>query len=134
VFYRWLPSPDIAVARVKRRGKAHGAGQREAIVVDGVRWALMQVVAMDTSLEDRLHLLDVIRRQVTGLVKLDLAAGVVEHAVEDDEVVMRVDVDRALEAQDLTMRERHAIRSRNAASSMKHGAAGATVGRPSRGA
>ena len=53
----------------------------------------------DTSLEDRLHLADVIRRQLIGLVKLDLAVvGLAEHAVEDDEVVVRVDVEGRAEA------------------------------------
>jgi hypothetical protein len=47
-------------------------------------------VAEDALLDHRLHVGDVIGRQVIGLVKLDLAVvGLVEHAVEHDEVVMR---------------------------------------------
>ncbi len=56
-------------------------------------------VAKDTSLEDRLHLADVIGRQVIGLVKRDLAVvGLAEDAVEDDEVVVGVDVEGRAEA------------------------------------
>ena len=59
----------------------------------------MQVVAEDASLDDRLHLSDAIGRQVMGLVKRDLAVvGLAEDAVEDDEVVMRVDVEGGAEA------------------------------------
>jgi len=54
----------------------------------------MQVVVEDASLDDRLHLADAIGRQIVGLVKLDLAvAGLAEHTVEDDEVVVGVDVE-----------------------------------------
>jgi hypothetical protein len=52
-------------------------------------------VAEDASLDDRLHLSDAIGRQVMGLAKLDLAVvGLARDAVEDDEVAMRVDVER----------------------------------------
>ena len=53
-------------------------------------------VAEDASLEGRLHLADVLGGQLVGLVELDLAAVVLaENAVEDDEVIVRVDVERA---------------------------------------
>ena len=58
----------------------------------------MQVVAEDALLDDRLHVADAIGRQVMGRVKLDLAVvGLAEDAVEDDEVVMRVDVEGGAE-------------------------------------
>jgi hypothetical protein len=56
-------------------------------------------VAEDALLDDRLHVSDAIGRQVMGRVKLDLAVvGLAEDAVEDDEVVMRVDVEGGAEA------------------------------------
>jgi hypothetical protein len=56
-------------------------------------------VAEDASLEDRLHLADVLGGQLEGLVELDPAAAVLaEDAVEDDEVGVRVDVERRAEA------------------------------------
>ena len=59
----------------------------------------MQVVAEDASLEDRLHLADVLGGQLVGLVEFDLAAAVLaENAVENDEVVMRVDISGRAEA------------------------------------
>jgi hypothetical protein len=61
----------------------------------------MQVVAEDAFLDDRLHLSDAIGRQVIGLVKRDLTVaggGLAEDAIEDDEVVVGVDVERRAEA------------------------------------
>jgi hypothetical protein len=55
-------------------------------------------VADDASLEGSFELAYVIGRQLRRLVKLDLAAGLPEHAVEDDEVVVRVDVEGRPEA------------------------------------
>jgi hypothetical protein len=56
-------------------------------------------VTEDSSLEDRLHLTDVLGGQLVGLVELDLAvAGLAENAVEHDEVVMRVDIEGGAEA------------------------------------
>ncbi len=56
-------------------------------------------VAEDALLDDRLHLSDAIGRQVIGLVERDLAVvGLAEHAVEHDEVVMRVNVEGGAEA------------------------------------
>ena len=59
----------------------------------------MRVVAEDAFLDDRLHVGDAIGPQVMGLVKRDLAVvGVAEDALEHDEVVMWVDVERGAEA------------------------------------
>jgi hypothetical protein len=56
-------------------------------------------VAEDPSLEGGLHLADVIGRQLGGLVKLDVTvARLAEHAVEHDEMVVRVDVEGRAEA------------------------------------
>ena len=56
-------------------------------------------VAKDSSREASLQLTDLIGRHIAGLVKADFAAaGLAEHAVEDDEVVVRVDVERRAEA------------------------------------
>ena len=56
-------------------------------------------VAEDAVLDDRLDVSDAIGRQVMGIVKRDLAlVGRAEYAVEDDEVVMRVNVERGSEA------------------------------------
>jgi hypothetical protein len=56
-------------------------------------------VAKDASLEDRLHLADALGGQLVGLVELDLAAVVLaKHAVEDDEEVVRMDVEGGAEA------------------------------------
>jgi hypothetical protein len=59
----------------------------------------MQVVAKHASLEGRLYLTDVLGGQFVGLVELDLAAvDLAENAVEDDEVIVRVDVESRVEA------------------------------------
>ncbi len=56
-------------------------------------------VAEDAFLDDGLHLSDAIGRQVIGLVKRDLTVvGLAEDAIEDDEVVVGVDVERRAEA------------------------------------
>jgi len=64
-----------------------------------VEESLATEVAEDALLDHRLHVGDAIGRQVMGPVKLDLAVvGLAEDAVEDDEVVMGVDVERGAEA------------------------------------
>ena len=55
--------------------------------------------AQDALLDDRLHVGDAIGCRVTGLVKHEVAVvGLAEHAVEDDQVGMRVDVEGGAEA------------------------------------
>ncbi len=67
--------------------------------VELVEESLAPEVAEDALLDDRLQLSEAIGRQVMGLVKLDLVVvGLAEDAVEHDEVVMRVDVERRAEA------------------------------------
>jgi hypothetical protein len=67
--------------------------------IELVEKSMAAEVAKDASLERRLHLADALGGQLVGLVELDLAAAVLaENAVEDDEVVMRVDVERRAEA------------------------------------
>jgi hypothetical protein len=67
--------------------------------VELVEEFLATEVAKDSSLEGRLQLADVIGRQIAGLVKAHLAAaGLAEHAVEHDEVVVRVDVEGRAES------------------------------------
>ena len=62
--------------------------------IELVEESLAPEVAQDPFLDDGLHLSDVIGRQVMGLVKRDLTVvGLAEDAIEDDEVVMRVDVE-----------------------------------------
>ena len=66
--------------------------------IELVEESLAPEVAEDAFLDNRLHLSDAIGRQVIGLVKRDLAVvGPAEHAVEHDEVVMRVDVEGGAE-------------------------------------
>jgi hypothetical protein len=67
--------------------------------VDLVEEFVATEVAEDAFLDDRLHLSDAIGRQVMGLVERDFSvAGLAEHAVEDDEVVVRMDVEGGAEA------------------------------------
>jgi hypothetical protein len=67
--------------------------------IELVEESLATEVAEDVLLDDRLHVGDAIGRHVMGLVKLDLAVvGLAEDAVEDDEVVMRVDVEGGAES------------------------------------
>jgi hypothetical protein len=67
--------------------------------IELVEESLATEVAEDALLDDRLHVGDAVGRHVMGLVKLDLAVvGLAEDAVEDDEVVMRVDVEGGAEA------------------------------------
>ena len=81
-------------------------------------------VAEDALLDDRLHLSDAIGCQVIGLVERDLAVvGLAEDAVEDDEVVMRVDVEGGAEA----MKETEAMTGRES-----NGSSATARGRPSR--
>lgn len=90
-----IRSEDAVVAMTMhsrgRNGLADG--------IELVEKSVATEVAEDALLDERLHLSDVIGRQVMALVELDLAVvGLAEHAVEDDEVVMRVDVERRAEA------------------------------------
>ena len=74
--------------------------------VELVEESLATEVAEDALLDDRLHVGDAVGRHVMGLVKLDLAVvGLAEDAVEDDEVVMRVDVEGGAEAMKARMKE-----------------------------
>ena len=80
--------------RSRTAGESHPAralpGQH-AGGVDVVEEAVATEVTEDASLDDGLHLCDAIGRQVIGLVKRDLAVvDLVEDAVEDDKVVVRV--------------------------------------------
>jgi hypothetical protein len=56
--------------------------------------SLAPEVAEDALRDDRLHVGDAVGRQIMGLVRPDLVVvGLAEDAVEDDEVVMRVDAE-----------------------------------------
>jgi hypothetical protein len=63
--------------------------------IEVVEESLATEVAEDAFLDDGLHMSDAIGRQVIGLVKRDLAVvDLAEDAIEDDEVVVGVDVER----------------------------------------
>lgn len=65
-----------------------------------VEESLAVEVAEDAVLDDRLDVSDAIGRQVIGLMKSDLALiGRAGDTVEDDEVVMRVNVERGVSHQ-----------------------------------
>jgi hypothetical protein len=77
---------DAKPARALPREHASGVGL--------VQEPVAAEVAKDASLQDGFELAYVIGRQLAGLVKADLAvAGLAEHTVEDDEVVVGVDVE-----------------------------------------